>query len=169
MNSTTNYNPTQNKSIPLADLIVPTKGLKGRVIVIRNSRGLDFGAHKLFTGLDCLSYAHVFRSFPPDRFLESYFRMQMKPSDGLYLKVQSDELLPDVKQFIQRVSEWAVEKNMWAVVQLNMPLADDTYDHALYADIAIDLDPEVELNGILLKNRLAYGEELPCPKTNTGK
>ncbi len=152
------YNPIQNQSIPLTDLIIPTKNLKGRVIVIRNSRGTGFGAHKLFTGLDCLSYANVFPKFPESRFLEAYFRMQKKPSDGLYLKITNKTLLSGVKEFIRLVSDWAIEHRMWAVVQLDMPYDECDYDHTLYADIAIDLDPEKELNGTLIKNRLGYQE-----------
>lgn len=168
MNTSMEYNPIQNKSIPLTDLIVPTKGLKGRVIVIRNDRGNDFSAHKLFADLDGLGYANVFCLYPPENFLEAYSRINIKPSDGLYLKISNRTLLPDLKFFIQRMSEWAKENNRWAVVQLNMPSADDAHDHAFYADIAIDLDPENVLNGTLLKNRLAYMEVESCPIANTG-
>lgn len=162
------YNPIQNQSVPLTDLVIPTKGLKGRVIVIRSDRPNGFGAHKLFTGLDCLSYAHVFPTFQP-QFLNHYYRMQKKPSDGLYLKIRSEKRLPNVKEFIKEVSDWVVEKNMWAVVQLDMSMDQDSYDYSMYADIAIDLDPENELNGILVKNRLAYKENESCQVTNTGK
>lgn len=35
MNASMKYNPIQNKSIPLTGLVIPTKYMKGRVIVIR--------------------------------------------------------------------------------------------------------------------------------------
>jgi hypothetical protein len=168
MSTTANYNPTRNKSIPLTNLIMPISELKGRVVVIRNSRDFRFGAHKLFTGSASLEQAVMMASLKPE-YLGAHFRMHKNKSNGLYLCIQSKTLLPKMREYIQQVSEIAAEENIWVVVQLNMPLGDDTYDHAMYADIAIDLDPEVELNGILLKNRLAYGVEVPCLKTNIGK